>query len=278
MGTCKSRGWTSGKMKKINFTGTLILENCEKILFCCLSQPAGSILLQQPCSTNTHCIPQMTKKKSTIKFTEKTRGIMITLGAATREGKYVNVHYSVCGAYLCCQMCHKATASICLLVSWQLKSRAMNSNSSGSFVSWAACHVCHLTKVKLWTHAFPWRKMKTNCHFIVVHVWGESVFIYNPQGAFWKCESFENGREGWKLKSGGWERFSRVEFQLTSNRKRDCRSPHKRPQRQLEKPRLTPTVHQYQHKWYRIYHTLTWKSKDFLWPNIHDVKLAIKGK
>lgn len=173
MGTCKSRSWTSGKKKKkINFTGTLILENCEKIPFCCLSQPAGSILLQQPWSTNTHCIPQMTKKKSTIKFTEKTRGIMITLGAATREGKYVNVHYSVCGGYLCCQMCHKATTSICLLVSWQLKSRAMNSNSSGSFASWAACHVCHLTKVKLWTHAFPWRKMKTNCHFIVVHVWG----------------------------------------------------------------------------------------------------------
>lgn len=124
------------KEKKINFTGTLILENCEKIPFCCLSQPAGSILLQQPWSTNTHCIPQMTKKKSTIKFTEKTRGIMITLGAATREGKYVNVHYSVCGGYLCCQMCHKATTSICLLVSWQLKSRAMNSNSSGSFASW----------------------------------------------------------------------------------------------------------------------------------------------
>lgn len=234
MGTCKSRSWTSGKKKKkINFTGTLILENCEKIPFCCLSQPAGSILLQQPWSTNTHCIPQMTKKKSTIKFTEKTRGIMITLGAATREGKYVNVHYSVCGGYLCCQMRHKATTSICLLVSWQLKSRAMNSNSSGSFASWAACHVCHLTKVKLWTHAFPWRKMKTNCHFIVVHVCvGGSVFIYNPQGAFWKCESFENGREGWKLKPGGWERFSRVEFQLTSNGKRDLRSPHKRPQRQ----------------------------------------------
>lgn len=59
------------KERKTNFTDTLILESCVKIPFCCSSHPACSILLQQPWPTNTDCTPQMTKEKSTIKFTER---------------------------------------------------------------------------------------------------------------------------------------------------------------------------------------------------------------
>lgn len=117
------------KERKTNFTDILILESCAKIPFCCSSHPACSILLQQPWPTNTDCTLQMTKEKSTIEFTEKTREAMSIVGAATRQGQYVRVYCSVCGGHLCFQICHKATASICSSVSGQPNPRAMNSNS-----------------------------------------------------------------------------------------------------------------------------------------------------
>lgn len=54
MATCKPRSQAFRKEKTINFTDTLILENCEKIPFCCLSHPACSVLLQEPWPTNAH--------------------------------------------------------------------------------------------------------------------------------------------------------------------------------------------------------------------------------
>lgn len=160
-------------------------------------------------------------------------------GAATRQGQYVHVYCSVCGGHLCFQICHKATASICSSVSGQPNPRAMNSNSLlealppgplATFVTWP--RLSYELRLSL---EGKWKPTV----MLLVCLWGWGgeriwVNIYNLQGAFWKPEPFENGREGWRLKPGGRERFSSVEFHLISSGKMDCRSPHRRPQRQKD--------------------------------------------